>query len=362
LTRISLIIPLKGRPPRPEEFYLSILQQTLKPDEVIIVYQGGFDEIFEKYVARIIRIIDARGTSGANLARNIGIKNASGDILIFTDSDVRLKEDWIENIVKLFEEYPDVNCIAGSMVSANPEAFLSKYLDFSIISPTRAAKVNLKVINIINRLLKSNIKVKIIDEKTLIENDIPLSTLIVTCNFAIKREIVNKVGFFDEEYKAYGSDDIDYAYRILKNGYKILCVPQLIVYHYHRNTITRLVKRYFQYGLGFSIFKRKHPESTFSRALNYMLLFLSSYFTLSIISILARFYLVGLTMILFSYSVLLLHNIIRHRKKLGAWEIISYAFLDLLLITVSCIGIIVGDIVSVVRRFLKNNSNAKLYI
>jgi len=358
LAKISLIVPLKGKPPKPEELYLSILQQTLKPDEIIIVYQGGFDEIFEKYTASEIKIIDARGTSGANLARNIGIKNALGDILIFTDSDVRLTENWVENIIKLFEKYPDIYCVAGSMVSANPEAFLSKYLDYSIISPTRAAKVNLEIVNIVNKLFKNNTKVQIIDEGALIANDIPLSTLIVTCNFAIKRKIVDKVGFFDEEYKAYGSDDIDYAYRILKSGYKILCVPELVVYHYHRNTLVKLLKRYFQYGLGFSIFKRKHPESIFSKALTYILLFLLSYFVLSIIFLLLGFYLVGFSMFLFSYGVLLLHNIIRHRKKIRVSEIVSYAFLDLLLIIVSCLGIIAGDMVFTLRKFFKKQSES----
>lgn len=354
MRKISVIIPWKGKPPKPLEFYTYLINQTVRPDEIIIVYQGGFDEIFNLYTDPRIRIVDARGTCGANLARNIGLRLAKGDILLFTDNDVKLTLDWVEKILKCFQEN-GVECIAGGMISANPEEFLSRYLDFSIISPARAAKVNMKAVNIIKKIFKkTSIKIKLLEKgDMLISGDIPLSTLIVTCNFALTRQVVEAVGYFDEDYGAYGSDDIDYAYRILKTGYKILCSPRIIVYHYHRNTLLKLIKRYVQYGLGFSIFKHKHPESVFSKALNYMLLFLFSYFSITVILHILGIFYVSIPMIIFSYSVLVIHNVIKHRRKLQVHEIFLYALLDFILILAACIAIIAGDITLFIKKHLK---------
>ena len=42
---------------------------------------------------------------GLNYARNRGIKESQGDIITFTDDDVEIHEDWLENIWKCFSKY-----------------------------------------------------------------------------------------------------------------------------------------------------------------------------------------------------------------------------------------------------------------
>lgn len=91
-----------------EEFLDSMLNQTIEPDEVIIVDGGSTDktyEILKKYSKKNkrVRIFQKKG---ANIptARNIYMKKAKGDILFTGDAGTKYEKNWIKKILKVFEE------------------------------------------------------------------------------------------------------------------------------------------------------------------------------------------------------------------------------------------------------------------
>jgi glycosyltransferase involved in cell wall biosynthesis len=94
----------------------SMAQQNRPPDEIVITDGGSKDNtvaILKEYQSRLpLKILEAPDTNIAE-GRNVAIKAASGDIIAVTDAGVRLSPNWLEELVKPFEN-PQVEAVAGS--------------------------------------------------------------------------------------------------------------------------------------------------------------------------------------------------------------------------------------------------------
>lgn len=93
--KISIIIPIYNVENYLEECLNSALSQTLKEIEIIAVNDGSTDrssEILNKYQKNPIVTIINQSNQGLSVARNTGLKYASGEYIMFLDSD-----DWIDS-------------------------------------------------------------------------------------------------------------------------------------------------------------------------------------------------------------------------------------------------------------------------
>ncbi len=107
IDEISIIIPTYNRVDDLKSCLKSILVQTKKPKEVLIVDDSEGDKTrcqveaermeFVKNGITLRYLKNTRGKSSA-IARNVGIDNALGGIILFLDDDVILSEDYLENI------------------------------------------------------------------------------------------------------------------------------------------------------------------------------------------------------------------------------------------------------------------------
>lgn len=97
---------------------ISIAQQTLQPDEVIVVDNDSNDNTKDvvlsfagllniKYIFEPVR--------GIPYARNTGIKNASGDIIAFIDDDCVADENWLKFIEAAFTRDPNIGAVGGEL-------------------------------------------------------------------------------------------------------------------------------------------------------------------------------------------------------------------------------------------------------
>lgn len=120
--KASVIIPTYYRSHELSCLLDSLLDQTVKPGEVIVVDDTPNLEnsiLCEKYAAKFDRTgvsliyVRNRRERSISIARNLGGKIALGDILIFTDSDVVLHSDYIEKVLSTFKKYPKALGVEG---------------------------------------------------------------------------------------------------------------------------------------------------------------------------------------------------------------------------------------------------------
>jgi glycosyltransferase involved in cell wall biosynthesis len=98
-TLISIIIPTHNRAHIIKQCIDSILNQTYKEFELIIVDDHSEDntiELLNTIIDSRLKIINLKGKKGAQAARNEGIKNASGEWICFNDSDDFWRDDKLE--------------------------------------------------------------------------------------------------------------------------------------------------------------------------------------------------------------------------------------------------------------------------
>jgi glycosyltransferase involved in cell wall biosynthesis len=108
-TGISVIIPTKNEGQAIHECLSSIYNQSLQPLEVIIVDGGSTDNTLKEASQFPVKILTETKPSSLPNARNVGAKNAKGDIILIIDADVILEKNCLSNAVKYFE---DSNIIA----------------------------------------------------------------------------------------------------------------------------------------------------------------------------------------------------------------------------------------------------------
>jgi glycosyltransferase involved in cell wall biosynthesis len=87
----------------------SVLNQTIPPQEVITVNDGSTDkspEILADYASRYpqIKVIHHEKNAGMSVARNTGMKHATGDYLIFVDSDDYMDSDFYPRLLQMAEK------------------------------------------------------------------------------------------------------------------------------------------------------------------------------------------------------------------------------------------------------------------
>ncbi|HXM20957.1 MAG TPA: glycosyltransferase family A protein [Terriglobales bacterium] len=129
---VSVIIPTKNRPVDLENTVRSLLTQTAKPHELIIVDQTPGEES----VLAIRRLYaegfpDPQGDShliylhepsisGASVARSRAMEVASGEIWLFLDDDVILEKEFLEALVDTYQRYPAAAGVSGIITNYHP--------------------------------------------------------------------------------------------------------------------------------------------------------------------------------------------------------------------------------------------------
>ncbi|WAI00850.1 glycosyltransferase [Methanogenium organophilum] len=221
MNTISVIIPVKNGEANLDSCLNAVFNQTLKPNEVIIVDGHSTDktiEIAQKYPTKII--FEDYGTVGG--ARQLGVQKAENKFVAFTDADCIPNPDWLENLVKEFSD--DIVGVGGGIQNIG-KGIWEKSIAYALDSFLGSAN------SVQDRVLKNKQFVKSISG----------------CNSMYRRDDVLKIGGYNTSYSM--NEDTDLNKRLLKFG-KILYTPDAIVLHNQDRNLTQFVKRMYSFGFG----------------------------------------------------------------------------------------------------------------
>jgi len=164
------------------------------------------------------------------LARNIGAAEAQGEILIFSDSDCVAPKNWIRSFINNFQDV-DIDCVVGSRYpdfGKGLGSFIRRY-DFILYSN------------------KNQIKKPILINRETIKQGVPL-IMMAANNFAIRRELWQKVGGMKTNFRHPAGEDIMLQIELIKAGYNIVFDPNNKVSHFHPISFNGLFKKFFYNG------------------------------------------------------------------------------------------------------------------
>jgi len=233
---ISVVIPTYNRRDLLELVLSSLDNQTYPADsyEIIVSDSNSTDGTPEmikslslkpglKYLSE-----DKRGRAWA---RNYGIKNAVGDIILFTDADIIASPDLLEEHAKAHRKFPGEAAVGLELRIPSIEEYehlKAHPKDRKELHPPYRKKVSW--------------------------------LYFITGNASVPKDKLIEAGMFDEGFEGYGWEDIELGYRLAKKGVKINYLRSAVNYHIHAYSFSDNCRIMKMAGCSAVRFYRKHRD------------------------------------------------------------------------------------------------------
>lgn len=228
MPRVSVIVPVYNGERTIGDCVESLFALSFPRDDVelLLIDNASSDTtstILERYSDRAIILHERK--RGPAAARNCGLRNATGDIVAFTDADCVVQPDWLSRIIAPLHD-PGVGIVGGTILAMEPCNAVEEFGE------------------------------RIHDHQMAIECYSP--PYAITMNWASPRSVLEKVGLFDEELLR--CEDCDLAYRVVAAGYRIVHEPLAVVYHRNERSLAGLLAEGYAHGYHSIPVLKKHEE------------------------------------------------------------------------------------------------------
>lgn len=145
-TRISVIVPCLGQADELNNCLMALAEQNLESPYEVLVVDSGHDPAVMRTVAKFVIARLIRGDHGleAGLARNTGVKVATGHYLVFTDADCVPKPDYLKIVEGALDN--GIRALTGPILDADKRCIpacdnLLQFVDFSPRRPAGPAQL-----------------------------------------------------------------------------------------------------------------------------------------------------------------------------------------------------------------------------
>ena len=271
---ISVILATKGsKTELLERCINSLLRQTFRDFEIILVY-GVYPESIKDLIEtnKILSLKETYPTLGA--ARNLGVKNARGDLVSFIDDDAEAPIDWLKKIHSIFQKYPNLSCLGGPNFTPQEDSDKSP-LTF-----------------VLGTFFEAHLQTAYCNGSAVGK--------IAGCNVTYRKTVFIKMGFLNEKVKT--CEDWAFHLKLAENGYTLRFDPEVTVLHHRQG-----LKHLFQANSNAAPFFLSWTTLKYAR---YESLFASFYLTNFICLFLLVTLFVSVELFVFSFVFLLLAYIL----------------------------------------------------
>jgi len=228
--RVSVVVCAYDAAATIDECLTSLDTLTYPDYEVIVVNDGSRDATGEiaKRHARA-RVLDVPN-GGLSSARNVGLAAATGEIVAYTDADVRVDRDWLTYLVQPFLR-SDVVGVGGPNVVPADDSWKAQCVARAPGGPVHV----------------------MLDDR--VAEHVP------GCNMAFRRDALLSVDGFNPVYVRAG-DDVDICWRLQARKQEIGFAPAALVWHRHRASVRSYWRQQVGYGEAETWLDAHHPEKS----------------------------------------------------------------------------------------------------
>jgi GT2 family glycosyltransferase len=219
----------------------AVLAQTYPSDRTEVIVVDGMSEDHTKDV--VTRLAQSHAETGPGVVildnpmrivaagLNAGIRRATGDIIVRVDGHTIIGPDYVRECVAALERSGAAN--VGGRMNAVGETAFGEAVALATSSPFGVGGARFHYS----------------------ERDEFVDTVYMG---AWRREVFQRIGFFDEEFVRNQDDELNY--RLRSHGGKILLTGRIKSVYYNRSTLRSLWRQYFQYGYWKVRVLQKHPR------------------------------------------------------------------------------------------------------
>jgi len=238
--KISVVVPTHNRSELLRRTLAGLLEQSAPAGsyEIVVVDDGSTDDT-PQVIQESARLAAGRlrqlrqDAKGPAAARNLGVREAKGRLILFTGDDCLPDRRLIEEHLKAHREEGDVGVIGH--ITWHPDLEVTPFMAF----------------------LEDGVQFGF--RKIKDPHDVSFWHC-YSSNLSLSRRWLEKVGGFDEDFKHAAWEDIELGYRLHQRGLRLVYRPQAVTYHHHPTTLERYLVRQRIAGRSAALFYRKHPE------------------------------------------------------------------------------------------------------
>ncbi len=218
----SIIIPLYNRPQEIRELLETLVLQTYKGFEVLVIEDGSKLDaaaVIEDFKNRLDLKYFVKENEGQGFSRNYGFERARGDYFIIFDSDCLIPSDYLEIVNReISTQKPDA--YGGPDAAHDSFSPIQKAISYSMTSPFTTGGIR--------------------GGEKRIGDFHPRSF-----NMGLSRQVYEKTGGFIITRLG---EDIELSIRIHKMGFKTGLIPEAKVYHKRRSSFLQFYKQIHFFG------------------------------------------------------------------------------------------------------------------
>jgi len=230
---VSVIVPVYNGQATVGETIRRILDQTILPEEILVVDDGSTDGTAVVLASFGDRVdVLHQPNQGPAAARNAGIRASRGAYVAMTDSDCYPAPDWLAHLLAGFDE-ENVGGTGGIVRGARP-TLIGNYLD----------------------------RIGLLDATSDASGEIPY---VITANACYRRAALLDAGLFEETFRRPGGEEAELGRRIRERGYRFRRVEAAVVYHEHREDLASLLRTLATYGEGAARMATLWPDTAIER-------------------------------------------------------------------------------------------------
>ncbi len=234
---LSVVIPTYDEPERLEAALKSLSQQDYPHEatQIIVVDDASPHLDAERLHAAgaplQLQLLRNEQNQGRARARNTALRVASGDIVVFLDSDMTVGANFLRAHAQRHQNHAEAVFVGNIRFAREiPATSLTRYLEERGVHRVDADKT------------------------------IPFKCF-VTGNSSVRRSSLIRVGFFDEDLTAYGGEDLELGYRLHLAGIPLYYAPEALSHHNHLRSLEPLCHLMQIYGSkSIPVLLKKHPE------------------------------------------------------------------------------------------------------
>jgi len=234
--RYSVIVPVYNRRDEITELAESLLGQTERSFELVVVEDGSTEPCGDIIEDMCRRGLDAKyffkSNEGRSIARNYGMERASGSYFVFFDSDCVIPPDYFRTLSNVLDAAP-VDCYGGPDAAHESFSDTQKAINYAMTSFFTTGGIR--------------------GGKKKMDKFYPRSF-----NMGVRAEVYKALGGFS---KMRFGEDIDFSIRIFQGGYACRLFPEAWVWHKRRTDLKKFFKQVHNSGIARINLYKKYPES-----------------------------------------------------------------------------------------------------
>lgn len=232
---ISVVVPTYNRAPVLQQCLDSLAAQDYAGRWQVIVVDDGSTDATPEVLRSFPSFLHVRQENrGPAAARNRGIREASGEIIAFTDDDCLAPADWLSRLADGYARHPEVAGVGGYLEAP-----------MEMLRDNRFAQFERSV---------GRDEYGAGSEEVLAGFDCPAGG---TNNMSYRREVLLDIGGFDETFPFAAGEDADLKLRVCQRCASLLYVPVKMT-HMQPYTREAFRRQYLVRGRGVVHFERKH--------------------------------------------------------------------------------------------------------